>query len=205
MTGRPGEMGFSLLEVMVAIAVLAVAMSAIVGINTGAMTMAAKSKAYTQASMLARSKMIDIEEKIREKGFPDFDETEDGDFSDEGFRNFTWVSEIVKIKLPKPDVSSAAAAADSAGGTGSSTGAAGIASGALGIAPALSANPMITAGLPMVLDQIEGALREVRLTVNWKEGTSEKGFTVTTHIVNIPGAEVGTGVQQVVVPQKKTP
>jgi general secretion pathway protein I len=189
--------GFTLLEVMVSMAILAISMSAIVGVNVGAMAMASKTKGITVAAMLARSKMIDVEERIREKGFPDFDEKEDGDFDDDNFPNFKWSYEILKIKLPPPDLSKIDAtkqqAQDMTGGS--------MQSDSLGIAPILGSNSMLMSGLPMVMDQIESAIREVRVNILWMEGKKEQNFSVTTHIVNIPGADVGIGTQQVVIPQ----
>jgi general secretion pathway protein I len=181
---------------MVSMAILAIAMSAIVGVNVGAMSMSGKTKGYTIAPMLARSKMIDVEEKIREKGFPEFDETEDGDFADDGFPNINWTYEVLKVKIPAPDVSRIDMS-NQAGNQASRPPSEG-----LGITPVLQSNSMLMAGLPLLLDQLERAIREVRVTVSWMEGKREQSFAVTTHIVNIPGADVGTGVQQVSVPQQ---
>lgn len=184
--------GFTLLEVMVAIAVLAVAMSAIVGVNVGAMAMTSRTKGYTIAPLLARSKMIDVEESIREKGFPDFDEREEGDFAEEGYPAITWSSEVLKIKLPAPDLSGGA---DLGGALGKLTG--NTAGGeSLGIGPMGGDASMLMSGLPMIMDQLEKAIREVRVTVTWADGKRETEFSVTTHIVNIPGAEVGIGTTQ---------
>jgi len=181
---------------MVAIAVLAVAMSAIVGVNVGAMAMTGRIKGYTVAAMLARSKMIDVEELIREKGFPDFDEREEGDFSEEGYTNIKWAYEVLKIKLPTPDLSGGA---DLGGSIAKLTGKdpSQVDTAAAG-SPLGGDASMLMSGLPMLLDQLEKAIREVRVTVTWADGKKEQEFGVTTHIVNIPGAEVGVGTTQVI-------
>ena len=72
--------GFTLLEVMISLAILSVALSAVIGVNIGAMSISGKSKGIIIAASLARSKMFDLEEELRIKGFPDFDEQLDGDF-----------------------------------------------------------------------------------------------------------------------------
>lgn len=189
---RRAQGGFTLLEVMVAIAVLAVAMSAIVGVNVGAMAMTSRTKGYTIAPLLARSKMIDVEEAIREKGFPDFDEREEGDFSEEGYPAIKWSSEVLKIKLPAPDLSGGA---DLGGALGKLTGNPGGGESMGG--PMGGDASMLMSGLPMIMDQLEKAIREVRVTVTWADGKRETEFSVTTHIVNIPGADVGIGTTQV--------
>ncbi|MFA6034208.1 MAG: prepilin-type N-terminal cleavage/methylation domain-containing protein [Myxococcota bacterium] len=186
--------GFTLLEVMVAMAILAVSMSAIVGINVGAMAMSSKVKGLTVASFLARGKMIEVEEKIREKGFPDFSTKESGDFSEEGYPNIRWTSEIIKIKIPQVDPSKV----DLGGGLTKLSGSEQKPD-SLGIGPSGGGMGMLSAGIPMLMNQIENAIREVRVTVLWMDGKREQNMAVTTHIVNIPGAEVGIGVTQVQV------
>jgi general secretion pathway protein I len=167
-------------------------MSAIVGINAGAMAMASKTKGITIASFLARLKMVDVEEKIREKGFPTFSEKEEGDFSDQGFAGIKWKAEIIKVKIPEVDPNKA----DLNTGLAKLSGTDGTTSESLGITPESGGLSMFTAGLPMVMQQIEQAIREVRVTVYWTEGKAEQSLAVTTHIVNIPGAEVGLGTVQ---------
>ena len=45
----------------------------------------------------------------------------------------------------------------------------------------------------------------MRVTVTWLDGKRETEFGVTTHIVNIPGAEVGIGTTQVLGGQPGMP
>jgi prepilin-type N-terminal cleavage/methylation domain-containing protein len=76
--------GFTLLEVMIAMAILSVALVALAGINSGAMNMHAYSKRLTVATFLARSKMADLEQKLQSEGLPADDEADDGTFEEEG-------------------------------------------------------------------------------------------------------------------------
>lgn len=82
--------GFTLLEVMVSLSILALALVAIGGVNAGAFEQSNYAKYVTVATLLARSKMIDVEEELRKDGFGDDDKTFDGDFEDEGFPNMKW-------------------------------------------------------------------------------------------------------------------
>lgn len=176
--------GFTLLEVMISLAILSVALSAVIGVNIGAMAITGKSKGIILASSLARSKMFDIEEELRIKGFPDFDEEMDGDFDAEGHPEYKWVAQIIKIKLPEysaPQDIASTMSQDQASSLGISP---------TTITPEMSA---AMAGLPVFIKQIENAIREVKVTVSWLEQEKEQSLTVTTHLVNIPGMEMGVG------------
>ncbi len=176
--------GFTLLEVMISMAILSVALSAIIGVNIGAMAISGKARGIILASSLARSKMFDLEEELRQKGFPDFDEQIDGDFDAEGHPEFKWVAQIIKIKLPEyspPQDVSSIAQQNQQGGT------------SLGINPVTISPEMSAAmaGLPMLIKQIEDAIREVKVTIKWLEQEKEQSLAVTTHFVDIPGMQMG--------------
>ena len=66
--------GFTLLEVMISLAILAVSLVAISGLNGGAVAMEAYSRRATEATLLLRAKMTDIEDQLHKDGFSDFDD-----------------------------------------------------------------------------------------------------------------------------------
>ncbi len=68
---RRGEKGFSLLEMMVAIAVLAVAMTAIMSAQQASMSATVMIKRGQTAAMLVRGIVYAIEEEYRIEGFPE--------------------------------------------------------------------------------------------------------------------------------------
>src|SRR5687768_8814743 len=82
--------GFTLLEVMVSLSILALAIGAIAGINANSFESSNYAKHLTVATLLARGKMIDVEEQLRKDGFGDSEKTYDGEFDKEGFANFKW-------------------------------------------------------------------------------------------------------------------
>lgn len=82
--------GFSLLEVLVALAILSLAITALSGITANSFETSNYANHLTVATLLARSKMIDVEEELRKDGFGDDEKTFDGDFSDEGYPSFKW-------------------------------------------------------------------------------------------------------------------
>jgi general secretion pathway protein I len=226
---RLPSIGFTLLEVVVALAILSMALMAIFNLNAGAVAMHVYTKKLTVATLLARSKMTDIEQKLYDKGFAADDEEDGGDFSDEHWSNFKWRVKIVApktdgispeqvigaifgIPLGAPGDSSGSSSSDPLAAIGSLLGGAGLggaagASGAAGAAGAASAMGGITSGLmgggsggaggllsmlgPMagvqfqqMVDQLTKSVREIHLTVSWKEGKQVESIDLVTHMVS---------------------
>ncbi len=210
--------GFTLLEVMIALAILAVSLVAISGINSGAINMHNYSKRLTLATLLARSKMADLEQKLQSDGLPTDDDDEEGSFEAEGFPEYRWQAQIVRPKTEKLDTRQLLAmtgmglsGADGKSGLlGSAMTtlppdvASKIPGGATALTGATSGGP--TAGgmggllggamqsqMQSMLDMLGKAVREVRLTVFWKNGGIVDKFTVVTHVVSL-----GQGTDQAI-------
>ncbi len=62
--------GFTLLEVMMAMAILAICLSAVFSTEAGAIRMATRARKTSVAALLVRCKMGEIEEKIAKEGMP---------------------------------------------------------------------------------------------------------------------------------------
>jgi general secretion pathway protein I len=227
--------GFTLLEVVVAMAILGVALLAIFDLNAGAVTSHAYVKRLTIATQLARSKMTDLEQELYDKGFELDDVERKGDFAAEGWMGFTWKASILApqtagvgpdkllealFAIPAGDGGALASLFGGAlGGTDGGLGAlSGLASafsggsgssslppGATGPGGMQALGPFATLAQTQVtqlLDQIRRGVREVHLTVSWKEGTRTESIDVVTHVVSLqqgsdrngtPGAALGTG------------
>jgi general secretion pathway protein I len=196
--------GFTLLEVMISLAILAVALVALSGLNGGAVTMQAYARRATQATLLLRGKMSDVEELLQKDGFSDFNDDKHGTFEDdEGGAGYEWRAEILK-----PDVqidaaqllgmfgigSQGAASGASASGNSLTAGLAGAAQmlgGAQGGAAALSAPGSPVAGMMQAqatgfLETLKKSVREVRVTVSWKDGSQERSISASQHLVILP-------------------
>ena len=91
--------GFTFLEVMVALAILAMSLTVLSGISANSFDASNYAKFLTVSTMLARSKMIDIEEELRKDGFGDDEKTFDGDFSDEGHPGIKWTAVCRPIEV----------------------------------------------------------------------------------------------------------
>jgi general secretion pathway protein I len=202
--------GFTLLETVVALAILALALMAIFDMNSGAIANHVYTKHLTVASFLARSKMTDLEQKLYDEGFSADDDEESGDFSDEGWPSFKWRAKIIAPKtddvspdqligaifnLPIGDMggdlgglSSLFGGSDGKDGKDSQSGPV-PAGGGLGGMAGL-AQPMFK----QMVDQLTQTVREVHLTVTWKEGKVVESMDVVTHVVSLgPGSDRNGG------------
>jgi len=97
---RGGDNGFTLLEIMVAIAILSMTLVVLLSIVTNNVRATNHAKMTTAATFLARTKMVEIEDQILDLGFTDNDETTAGTFRDLGFPQFRYETLIERIELP---------------------------------------------------------------------------------------------------------
>ncbi len=224
MKSGQGTAGFTLLEVIVSMAILGLALMAIFDLNAGAVAMHAYTKKLTVASMLARSKMIDIEQDLYDKGFNNDDEEKSGDFSDEGWSSFKWrakilaprtqgvspeqlIGAIFNIPLSGDGAKDSplsllfgGSSSSSSSGSSSNTGKGGT-SGPSGIGSGLSNALGPMAGLMQgqfnqMVDQLTKAVREVHLTVSWREGKQLETLDLVTHVVSMgPGSDRNGNLQ----------
>lgn len=94
------DKGFTLLEVMVALAILSGALVVLIRIVTGNIQNTNKAKMMTVSTFLARAKIVEIEDRVLIEGFIDFDDEKKGDFAAEGYPQITWDSNVERVRLP---------------------------------------------------------------------------------------------------------
>ena len=99
-TTRGREDGFTLLEIMVAIAILSMTLVVLLSIVTNNVRATNHAKMTTAATLLARTKMVDLEDQILDQGFIDTTDTASGTFKELGYPQFSWESTIERIELP---------------------------------------------------------------------------------------------------------
>ena len=85
--------GFTLLEVMVAMAILAIALTAVLGSQSQSLSLAADAKFNTTAPLLAKGKMAEAEAED-----PDNLVSDSGDFG-EDFPGYTWEMTVNDVAL----------------------------------------------------------------------------------------------------------
>lgn len=209
--------GFTLLEVMISLAILAVALVAIGNLNGGSVEMHAYSRHATEATLLLRGKMLDVEEELQKTGFSDFTDEKHGDFADENAQGYSWSAEIIKpdVQLDPAQLMNligvgqgkSAAQGNLANAATQLAGALGGAGNALqglqgGAAAGMLSGPLggiLTTQATTFIETLKKSVREIRLTVSWQDGKQRQEVSASQVIVILPET-VGqdqTTVQQV--------
>jgi len=197
-SGPARSSGFTLLEVMVALAILAGAMLALSQMTSAALGNHGRAVRLEVATLLARGKLASLQDRFDKDGFRDFDQTDEGSFEDQGHPEVSWKLEVLKPRgeLGSDRILALLAGAKDADGQpvdlatllGSGGKGDGSSSGLETIFPgAAAATATINLQLIAIGEQLKKGLRQVRLTVAWKDGAREESFTVVTHLVAIPG------------------
>ena len=218
MSGPRKPAGFTLLEAMVALSILALSLTAIFSINSSSVYGHVYAKKLTVATLLARAKMTDIEQELFDKGFQTDDDEQAGDFSEDGWPSYKWRAKIIAPRTNgmSPDQLIGAIFNLPMGGGGDGKDGAG---GLLGMIPGLFGQGKQTAGtgaapgmagamagmmgpaaglmqtqFTQLVDQITKSVREVHLTVTWKEGKITESFDIVTHVISMgPGSDRNGG------------
>lgn len=157
--------GFSLLEVMVAVAILAVSLLTLLNFQGQTMFRMGRAEKLTQATFLAGEKMAEVmleieKEYVQQRVFPD-DKSDSGRF-EEPFENYRWEWQLRSVEIPVPEGGGGEEGGEGGGGGG-----------------------MMMSMMQMVTSQIKDMVREVKLTVKWEELGKEKSIDVVTHIAKL--------------------
>ena len=159
---RRAAAGFTLLEVVVALAILAISLTMLLVTNASNIDNASRARDLTIASLLARSKMIDIEQKLVDEGFTAGTVDEEGTFEDEGRPEINWVSKVTEVELTLDNLSSLCAGfMDSVDVEVGDAGAAGGCDEMLG---------SLGGPLDAMVADIGASVRMIELTVTWPVG-----------------------------------
>jgi len=196
MTGR----GFTLLEVMIAVAILGLSLTAIFSSEVGAANVAARARRQNVAATLARCKMGEIEEIIAIEGLPALEKKDTDSCCEhapvEGFECEWLVERIILPELGAQDdedededprdasnrlLAEASDEVDSQGGTPQE-----VIAGQAGNLATLA----LQLGFPILKPFLEEQVRRATVTVRWKEGPKERGFDVTQYLVSDQPAPV---------------
>jgi general secretion pathway protein I len=188
---------------MIALAILAAAMLGVSQMSSAALRNHTRAVRLEVATLLARGKLASLQDGFDKDGFRDFDQTEEGTFEADGHPEVRWRLEVVKpqIELGPNQILALLTGAAAEGqdqvdlssllstkakeATDKDSGIETVFPGAAMMAPLLQAQ------LTQIGEQIKKGLREIRLTVSWKEGKREESFRVVTHLVSF-----GTGTVQ---------
>jgi len=93
------QSGFTLIEVMIAVGILAIGFGAILVAENNSLDVTLRAKRMTTVAMLAKNAMIQAERDITGKSFTEVKEDDHGQF-DAPFQEYTWERKIKEIKFP---------------------------------------------------------------------------------------------------------
>lgn len=209
---RRARAGFSLLEVMVAIAILGLTLTVILSAQGGLAASNRSAANMGQAVQLGRCKMTELEEQLLKMGYPEIDQTDNAvscclDSTPEGF---TCDVKIEKVELPNMSPTSGLGDGGLSGVMGASSalqnpgggpglnlstdgGLQGLGQGLMGQLPGMGPGGAGTEGLigmvmgilyPSIKPMYEASIRRVTVTVKWKEGPNERELPLTQFVTN---------------------
>lgn len=186
--------GFTLLEMMIATAILAGALTwLVVGVSRN-IKAENHAKLMTTATFLAREKMVDLEDELYEKGFGEFEKEQSGAFDDKGFARFGWRAIVDKVELPSAEqLQTVLSNAQQARQTLQGGGPAGTPdpSQQAGANGSSSTNPLsmgasaLSSQFGVIKDVLEQAIRRVTIRVTWVEGRTPQQVELAAYYVDV--------------------
>lgn len=200
---RRARAAFTLLEVMVAVAILGLGLTTILTAQTGLFSSTKRAGQLSRAVGLARCKMSEIEVQLLREGYQLTAENEEGECCEDEDSELRCRWTIAPVMLPELSMGGGADAGvseseDPTAGmesldqnidqgrdalmSGNTEGAMSALSGAMG------GGGIASMALSMVYPQLKGMLeasiRKVTVQVYWKDGATEKDLTVTQYLTN---------------------
>ncbi|MBN1653206.1 MAG: prepilin-type N-terminal cleavage/methylation domain-containing protein [Deltaproteobacteria bacterium] len=180
---------FTLLEVMVAVGILGVALTAIFSSEAGAIKMAHSSRKMGLAVELARCKMAEIEEKIAKEGLPAvFASDSDKCCEETEIEGFSCDWDIDRIVLPdtmfegqEGEESTSRQEQPNLLETATSDPLALLSGGGEFMGDIASTAMLLV--YPILKPSVEEQIRSVTVTVKWREGSRERSFDVSQYLV----------------------
>jgi type II secretion system protein I len=166
-----GAGGFTLLEVLVAIAILAIMLTSLLGSQLNSIQATRYARDMSIAALLAEWQLVELETQVRKEGFVNSDVEVEGDFAELGWDQFNWACTVHFVELPDYNQMIAAKDdADEAQGKDDDN--------------VVDAGDQMFGALgmvwPIVKNAIESSIRKVTCTVTWKTGNIDYEYDVQT-------------------------
>jgi general secretion pathway protein I len=161
--------GFTLLEVIIAMAIMVLALSSILAIESGSINASARAKQMSVVAMLARNEMIMTEFDFEGKTFDEMEKEKTGQF-EAPYSDYGWKREIKEIEFPP--INPAAAAPNADGSQASSNN-------------DQDNGANVDTMAKLITQFLSKSIREVSVSVLWKKSGKEQSFTVATYWVDL--------------------
>jgi general secretion pathway protein I len=154
--------GFTLLEVLIAIAIMVMALGTILAIEGGSINNSRQAQQMNIIAMLAKNEMVKTELDFEGKTFDEYEKESSGDF-EEPFLGYHWRRTVKEIKFPN-----IAAMASAAGGGNSQE------------------QDQVSENLSKLMSNfLSKAIREVTVEILWEKSGKEQSFAVSTYWVDL--------------------
>jgi len=201
--------GFTLLEVVIALTILATALFVLVESQASAVLMTQDGARTATGSYLAQQKMTEALLRLEKEGFRESDVDEQGDFEDFGdvglaeqvdfgdaYDGYSWAYTIRRVNLALGDVAGSAEQLQAVG-----LGPSEEATQASGTNPLNGDLGMLGVQPDTISDELAKYIREVRVTVWWgEEPKSDEAcvdcIELVTHVANPSGTIFGSEVEE---------
>lgn len=159
---RLDDSGFTLLETIIALAIMVLALASILSIESNSLNASMRAKQMNIVAMLAKDKMVEVEYEIEGKTFEEVKKENAGAF-EEPYSDYRWTWVVKELEFPNLNLAPAGGAQGGEGGQSDIT-------------------ELLTR---LVTNFFSKALREVTVTVFWRKGGGEQSFSVSTYWVDL--------------------
>lgn len=159
------QQGFTLLETMIAMAIMMVAFASILMVESASINTAVKTKQMNIVNLLARRAMIEAEHEFTGKKFEEI-QKEKSEQVKPPYENFKMTRTIKEIKFPSFNMQPSEGGSNPEGSQ--ETG-----------------NNFAEQLTKLVTNFLSKAVREVTVTISWKKGEGEQKFSVSTYWVDL--------------------
>ena len=161
---RGKKRGFTLIEVLMAMAIMTIAVTAILSTPSSSILLGVKIRDINIGGMLAHNLMVESEHLMEGKPFGELKEDETGVYP-EPFARFKWKREVKEVKFPDFGIFAGGGKDETAQNSGEDD-----KSRVLGQA---------------VTKFLSEAVRELVVTVSWARGDGELNVRLSTYLVNL--------------------
>jgi prepilin-type N-terminal cleavage/methylation domain-containing protein len=179
MMGRRPSLGFTLLEVLIALVILAGALTVLLGTQANHVQMGQAANEMSVAGMLGRQKMLEVESDLAADGFNEGEQSDRGNFRKEGFDYFEWEVTIEPVNIDESSQETLLADANASlfgegdsGGGGTFTGNAAFA----------SYLPLVVGLIPEFINRLGERVRKVTLVLSWEGVYGKQTLTLEQYV-----------------------
>ncbi len=209
---RDPKRGFTLLEVMIGLALLGLGLVVLIKSTTGNIKAAKRAQMMGVVTDLSRGKMYDIEEKLLKEGFTETDQSEDDRmFDEEGWPEIKYSFKVEQVELPSFDELQGLAKGSGSAARGSGAGSDGEPCGAFedsalgGVISMLGGGfeggsedidaqggaSFIQGAYPIIQEGLKASIRKVTLTVKFDVLGEENELTTVAFFPAAAGMDAG--------------